>query len=111
GPHRIMEGTRSVSIKRRSSLPGANRCSCPTISSSVRGRIRAASGSPTSVWDEGRVAIVFFSAGALSDPKRDDCSGMLFISLVDYLVPAGITLHIDTIDPLLGQDREKGIAK
>jgi hypothetical protein len=32
----------------RRAFPGARRCSCPTNSSSVRGRIRAASGSAVS---------------------------------------------------------------
>src|SRR5262245_53913991 len=40
----MSELSRSASIIRRSSLPGPRKCCCPTKSSSVRGRIRAASG-------------------------------------------------------------------
>ena len=47
GPQKIMEDTWSVSIRRRSTLPGPNRCVCPTYSSSVAGRSRAASGCGT----------------------------------------------------------------
>ena len=44
GPQRIIEGTESLSIARRSARPGPTRCSCPTKSSRVLGRMRAASG-------------------------------------------------------------------
>ena len=44
GPQKIMEGTASASIMRRSGRPGASSCACPTNSSSVSGRMRAASG-------------------------------------------------------------------
>src|SRR5262249_42466453 len=44
GPQKTIEVRRSSSIRRRRSLPLASRCSCPTNSSSVRGRIRSASG-------------------------------------------------------------------
>jgi hypothetical protein len=44
GPHRIIEGIWSLSMARRSARPGPSTCSWPTNSSSVRGRIRAASG-------------------------------------------------------------------
>jgi len=40
----MMLPRRSDSIARRSSLPGPSRCSCPTISSMERGRMRAARG-------------------------------------------------------------------
>src|SRR5205809_161728 len=42
GPEKITDGSRSASIARRKSLPGARICSCPTNSSSERGRIIAA---------------------------------------------------------------------
>ena len=64
GPHKIIEGIRSSSMLRRSTRPGAKRCSCPRISSSVRGRMRAASGSP--------IDIFFVATTGVSDPKRDD---------------------------------------
>ena len=38
------DGTRSASIALRNSVPGPSTCSCPTTSSSVRGRMRSASG-------------------------------------------------------------------
>lgn len=41
---RMEEKTRSASMARRSNLPGARMCSCPTNSSKVCGRMRAASG-------------------------------------------------------------------
>ena len=44
GPQKIMEEIWSLSISRRSTLPSPSRCVCPTYSSSVRGRRRAASG-------------------------------------------------------------------
>ena len=44
GPHRIIDDSRSASISARSGAPGPSRCGWPTISSRVRGRIRAASG-------------------------------------------------------------------
>src|SRR5262245_23308113 len=44
GPQRTSEVKRSSSIKRRSIFPFASRWSCPTTSSSARGRIRSASG-------------------------------------------------------------------
>ncbi len=47
GPQKIMEPGTPRSIASRSGLPGARTCSCPTNSSSVRGRMRAASGSPS----------------------------------------------------------------
>ncbi len=37
GPEKMTEGSRSASIARRRSLPGARICSCPTNSSSERG--------------------------------------------------------------------------
>ncbi len=40
----MIDEMRSASIARRSSLPGPRMCSWPAYSSSVRGRIRAASG-------------------------------------------------------------------
>src|SRR6266851_5360408 len=44
GPQKIIETASSLSMASRSGLPGASRCSCPTYSSSVRGRILSASG-------------------------------------------------------------------
>jgi hypothetical protein len=44
GPEKITDGRRSASIARRSNLPRARICSCPTNSSSERGRMRVASG-------------------------------------------------------------------
>ncbi len=45
GPQRMMEEkSLSASMARRRSLPSPTICSCPMYSSSVRGRIRAASG-------------------------------------------------------------------
>ena len=48
GPEKMTDGNRSASIARRRSLPGARMCSCPTNSSSERGRIRLASGAAAS---------------------------------------------------------------
>src|SRR4051812_30341975 len=64
GPKRMIEEMRSASMARRSSFPGARMCSCPVYSSSVRGRIRWASGAA----DVEVAAAV--SAG--SDAKRSD---------------------------------------
>ena len=44
GPHRMIDESRSVSISARSGAPGPTRCRWPTMSSSVCGRMRAASG-------------------------------------------------------------------
>jgi hypothetical protein len=44
GPQSMMEPTRSSSIARRSGVPGFMSLSWPTNSSSVRGRMRSASG-------------------------------------------------------------------
>ncbi len=44
GPQKISEPVSSRSICTRSGLPGPRMCSCPTNSSSVRGRMRSASG-------------------------------------------------------------------
>ena len=44
GPQKMAELSRSCSTSRRSGRPGPTRCACPTTSSSVRGRKRAASG-------------------------------------------------------------------
>src|SRR5215203_6680026 len=44
GPHRISDIGASPSTSRRSGVPGPSRCRWPTTSSSVRGRIRTASG-------------------------------------------------------------------
>ena len=46
GPQRMIEESRSASMRLRSGAPGPSRCCWPTISSRVRGRIRAASGAP-----------------------------------------------------------------
>ncbi len=46
GPQKIIEVGSSLSIATRSGFPGANKCSCPTNSSNVRGRILSASGAP-----------------------------------------------------------------
>ena len=44
GPWKIADTSRSASMARRNSFPGASRCSWPMYSSTVRGRIRVASG-------------------------------------------------------------------
>ena len=44
GPQSTAELSRSASMSARRGRPGASRCSCPTISSRLCGRIRAASG-------------------------------------------------------------------
>ena len=46
GPQKIIEVGSSPSIASRNGFPGPSRCSCPTYSSSVRGRILSASGAP-----------------------------------------------------------------
>ena len=46
GPHRMAEVSRSDSMSARSGAPGPTRWRWPTMSSSVRGRSRAASGRP-----------------------------------------------------------------
>ncbi len=46
GPHRMIDCSRSRSIASRSGRPGARISSWPTTSSSVRGRMRSASGVP-----------------------------------------------------------------
>ena len=48
GPQKIADGMASRSIARRSGRPSPINCSCPANSSSVRGRIRAASGARAS---------------------------------------------------------------
>ena len=68
GPQKIIEGTTSRSSARRSARPGPSRCSCPTTSSSVRGRMRSARGRACS----GNASL---SAGALrsrGQPCRDE---------------------------------------
>ena len=57
GPQKIIEPGTPRSIASRSGLPGASRCSCPTNSSSVRGRMRAASGWPPGSREE-RLALL-----------------------------------------------------
>ena len=44
GPQKISDGTWSVSIASRKSVLGPRMCCCPSTSSTVRGRIRSASG-------------------------------------------------------------------
>ncbi len=44
GPHRMIDRSRSCSIAARSGRPGPRSASWPTMSSSVRGRMRSASG-------------------------------------------------------------------
>ena len=58
GPQKIIEPGTPRSIASRSGLPGASRCSCPTNSSSVRGRMRAASGWPSRGRAEERLALL-----------------------------------------------------
>jgi hypothetical protein len=53
GPHRITDRSSSDSIRARRALPGPSTCPCPTNSSRVRGRIRAASGAS---WSASRSA-------------------------------------------------------
>ena len=50
GPWKIQEGIWSRSMAVRSEDPGASSRACPTISSSVRGRIRAAKGTRGAFW-------------------------------------------------------------
>src|SRR5215217_1860584 len=47
GPHRMSDGRCPPSSSCVSALPGPSRCDCPTYSSNVRGRIRAARGAST----------------------------------------------------------------
>ena len=49
GPQKIIDGTWSLSMRRRSMRSSPTRCSCPTNSSKLRGRIRAASGASRSL--------------------------------------------------------------
>ena len=44
GPHRIIEPRSSLSMATRNGLPGPSSACCPANSSSVRGRMRSASG-------------------------------------------------------------------
>jgi hypothetical protein len=48
GPHSTTDSGASPSTSRRSGAPRASRCAWPTTSSSVRGRIRTASGATRS---------------------------------------------------------------
>src|SRR4051812_40953880 len=50
GPQKIMEPESSRSICTPSGLPGPMRCSWPTYSSSVRGRMRSAKGAVPAMW-------------------------------------------------------------
>jgi len=63
GPQRIMETGRPPSTMVRNDAPGESRCSCPTTSSRVRGRILAASGAACSRcarrWSEKRSSSIF----------------------------------------------------
>ena len=54
GPQKMIEPGSSRSICSRSGLPGPSRCSWPTNSSSVRGRMRSASGVERSGGSSGR---------------------------------------------------------
>ena len=60
GPQKMIDCSRSRSIASRSGRPGASSSSWPSISSSVRGRIRSASGT------------VRGSGGCSGSSKRDD---------------------------------------
>src|SRR5262245_10074301 len=64
GPEKMTDGSRSASIARRRSLPGARICSCPTNSSRERGRIRLASGAFAS-------ALTSVSASAKRSSTKD----------------------------------------
>ena len=66
GPQKIIEETRSLSIRRRSTLPGPNRCFCPTNSSSVCGRIRAAKGEASARSNRDCCSIKILLFGAFS---------------------------------------------
>src|SRR5208337_4571976 len=55
GPHRIIECSTCAATIWLRNFPGPSRCSWPTISSSVRGRIRSASGWPSGVRDGNRL--------------------------------------------------------
>ena len=61
GPQSNSDCRTSFSIARRSGAPGARIASCPTISSSVRGRMRSASGVP--LW-AGCSRVPLFATGA-----------------------------------------------
>ncbi len=68
GPYRMSELSSSRSIADRSAVPGPTARSCPTNSSSVRGRMRAAKGAPresaSSAASENRSAIFMPPSGA-----------------------------------------------
>src|SRR3954469_23512667 len=70
GPQRIMEGILPCSIAVRRMLPLPVRCSWPTRSSSVRGRIRSASGVAAFIVqiteEKGRKGEWFLKFGAVS---------------------------------------------
>ncbi len=70
GPQRMIDWSRSRSMASRSGLPGARIASCPTTSSSVRGRMRSASGVPGAL----RSAVSPEPRGAKVDPRRGGCS-------------------------------------
>src|SRR5262245_22106511 len=65
GPQRIIEWSSPRSIAVLSTLPGPKRCSWPTTSSSVRGRMRSASGALAGAPGSVRSA----------SPQRPDCAG------------------------------------
>src|SRR5262245_28552047 len=68
GPHRIIDGTWSCSIAVRRGFPGSRRWPCPTISSSVSGRIRSARGP-----DDDAAAGIARSSSSNSDPLMFRC--------------------------------------
>src|SRR5438309_211065 len=68
GPQRTIDPNRSSSMARRSSCSGPTRCCCPTNSSSVRGRKRAARG-----WS--------FAGGGSAAGNRDSCGTLSRLSV------------------------------
>ena len=79
GPQKISECSAPLSIACRSGRPGPSRCSWPTNSSSVRGRIRSASGVPgrrrrrrSSNRDPLTICIRALPAGLVQDQRGGD---------------------------------------
>src|SRR5271163_4988963 len=70
GPQKIIDAVSSRSIWTRSGLPGARRCCWPTNSSSVRGRMRSASGAVTGPdWPRSGVGSKRLMASSLAHPS------------------------------------------
>ena len=72
GPQRMIEESRSASIALRSNVPGPTTSSCPTRSSSVRGRIRVARGAWTANWSlrrDSNISSVIVDPGGDQSPE------------------------------------------